>query len=87
MIAALFKAVYSRWNLPAPLYLVEAPQGQDYPYAVMALVGIDPVRDFGGPLNDAMVQVSVFSDASSATEVSGLAESVAARYDGADLEI
>jgi hypothetical protein len=87
MIAQLFSAIYSRWSLSAPLYLVEAPQGQGYPYAVMSLISIDPARDFGGVTDEATVQVSLFSGDSSAAEVAGLAESAAARYDGAKLEI
>jgi hypothetical protein len=87
MIAPLFRAFYSQWILESPLYLVEAPQGQPYPYAVMSLVSIDPARDFGGIMDEATIQVSMYSSASSAVEIADLAATVAGLYDGSNLEI
>jgi len=94
----LFTGIYNLFNatphnsfynaLSGGLYLYEAPQNTDYPYAVFFLVSGEHDRYFSGPdFEEPVIQFSLFSDSESASEVTDLFTYLTALYDDCSLTV
>ena len=69
------------------LYKGRAPEGATYPYAVYLLVSDVPDPTFTEQLEDVVIQFSLFSNASSSSEVEDIYTALKALYDDCTLTI
>lgn len=68
-------------------YKARAPEGTIYPYAIYLLVSDVPDNTFTENLEDVLIQFSLFSSASSSTEVEDMFTALKALYDDCALTI
>jgi len=83
----LLEAIYSKWDLDTPLFFVEAPQVQDFPYVLVVPISSDPEYTLEDASDSYLIQISVFSDKNTATEAMDIGKEVFGLFDDATLSI
>lgn len=90
-INALITGIYNELNVSSITDLVtgvfhfKAPQGQDYPFITYFIVSDISDDTFDMWRDDILLQIDIWSDSNSATEVGNIAEAIAARMDEASI--
>ena len=69
------------------LFKGRAPDGAEYPYAVYMIVSNSPDKTFNANYEDTLIQFSLFSSASSSTEIEDIYEDLIALYEECSLTI
>ncbi len=68
-------------------YKARAPEGTAYPYVIFMLVSDVPADTFKDKLDDVLIQFSLFSSASSSTEIEDIYANLETLYDDCSLTI
>ena len=74
--------------LDGRLYLEEAPQGTEYPYAVFSLVNNSLEQNWTNKIEDATIDFNLYSASESgAVEITGLYEKLKDQFDDVNLTV
>jgi len=69
------------------IYLDQAPEGCEFPYAVMQIVSDVPDHTFTEDFENIIIQFSLFSSSSGATEITGMFADLKTLFDECSLTI
>lgn len=91
LTTAIYSKMTSSTNLYTDiggrLYKGEAPEGAEFPYVVFFIVSDVPEYPGGKTIEQSLIQFSIFSSASSSTEVETILTDLRALYDDCSLSI
>jgi hypothetical protein len=84
----LLTAIYGKTSgLSFPCYLDQAPQGTEFPYCVFFVVSGVPEKTFSEHYTNTLIQFSLFSASSGATEITTMYKDLKALFDECSLTI
>ena len=90
LLAAIFSKISGSSfssDVGGRVYLDEAPANTEFPYCVVFIVSSVPDKTFTENFSDILIQFSIFSDSSSAAEITNIYNDLKALFDECSFSI